>query len=75
MLTPQDARTAATGYVKAIPLCYCKPGEGDFVLENIQNSGFDFTNLDYELDRFIIDSTLGNTQEQYLKFTNHKYNV
>lgn len=75
MLTPQDARTAATGYVKAIPLCYCKPGEGNFILENIQNSSFDFTELDYELDRFIIDSTLGNTQEQYLKFTNHKYNV
>lgn len=75
MLTPQDARTAATGYVKAIPLCYCLPGEGDFILENIQNSGFDFTNLDYELDRFIVDATTGVTQEQYLKFTNHKYNV
>jgi len=75
MTTPQNARTAALGFVKAIPLCYCKPGEGDFILANIKNSKFDFSQLDYEIDRFIIDSTTGNSDLQFLKFTNYRYNV
>lgn len=75
MKTPQNSRTAATGYVKAVPLCYCNPGDGDSVIENIINSGFDFSLLDYEIDRLIIDSTTGNSQAQFLKFTNYNYNV
>ena len=75
MTTPQDNRTAATGYVKAIPLCYCNPGDGDFILENIENSKFDFTQLDYEIDRFIIDSDVLTVGEKYLKFNNHRYNI
>lgn len=75
MVTPQDARTAATGYIKAIPLCYCKPGTADFILANIRNSEFDFSQLDYEIDRFIIDNTTGNSEPQFLKFTNYRYNV
>lgn len=75
MLTPQTTKTAATGYVKAIPLCYCKPGEGDYVLLNIQKSGFDFTSIDYDIDRLIIDSTTESASLQYLKFANSKNNV
>jgi hypothetical protein len=75
MVTPQDNRTAATGFVKAIPLCYCKPGEGTFILENILNSRFDFKQIDFEIDRFIIESDINSVQETYLKFANHKFNV
>lgn len=75
MITPQNSRTAATGFIKAIPLCYCKPGEADYILQNIENSGFDFTQLDYEIDRFIIDSVSGDSADQYLKFPNFKYNI
>jgi len=75
MTTPQDNRTAATGYIKAIPLCYCNPGEGDVILENIENSGFDFTQLDYEIDRFVIDSDINTVSESYLKFNNYRYNI
>ena len=79
MTTPQDNRTAATGFVTAIPLCYCKPGEGDYILANINNfiekTGFDLKQIDYELDRFIIDSDINKVQEQYLKFANYRYNV
>jgi hypothetical protein len=73
--TPQDSRTAATGFVKAIPLCYCKPGEGTYILENITNRDFDFTQLDFEIDRFIIDSDINDVQEKYLKFNNQKFNI
>ena len=75
MLTSPDNRTAASGFIKAVPICYCKPGEADFVLQNIVQSGFDFTDLDYEIDRFIIDATTGSNEEKYLKFPVHKYNV
>lgn len=75
MTTQQSARTAANGYVKAVPLCYCIPGEGHYILENIKNSNFDFKSIDYEIDRFIIDSTTGNSESQYLKFNNYKHNV
>jgi hypothetical protein len=75
MLTPQDARTAATGYVTAVPLCYCRAGQGQEILANILNSGFDFTQIDYEIDRFIIDATSETSEPQFLKFTNYKYNV
>lgn len=75
MITPQDNKTAATGFVKAIPLCYCKPGEADYILQNINKSGFDFTSLDYEIDRFIIDAVAGDSADRYLKLPNFKYNV
>ena len=75
MKTPQNARTPATGFINAIPLCYCKAGEGQTILENVKNSGFDFGLIDYEIDRFLIDSTLGNSEPQFLKFTNYRYNV
>jgi len=75
MTTPQDARTAATGFVKAVPLCYCKPGEGQYILDNIINRNFDFNQLDFEIDRFIIDSDINDVQEKYLKFSDARYNI
>lgn len=75
MITPQDNRTAATGFVKAIPICYCLPGEGNFILENIRNSKFNFNQLDFEIDRFIIDSDVNSVKETYLKFTDYKHNI
>jgi hypothetical protein len=75
MKTSQDRRSAATGFINAIPLCYCKPGEGQYILSNIKNSEFDPGLIDYEIDRFLIDSTLGDSKIQVLKFTNYRYNV
>jgi hypothetical protein len=75
MVTPQDRRTPATGFIKAIPICYCLPGEASYILDNIENAGFDFSVIDYEIDRLIIDSTAGSSESQYLKFRNFKYNV
>jgi hypothetical protein len=75
MTTPQNNRTAATGFIKAVPLCYCKPGEGQFILDNINNRNFDFNQLDFEIDRFIIDSDINDVQEKYLKFSDARYNI
>lgn len=75
MRTPQNPGEPELGYKLAIPLCYCLPGEADNVILNIKNSGFDFKDLNIEIERYNIDSTLGNSNEQYIKFANYQFNV
>lgn len=65
-----------TGFVKAVPLCYAKPGEGDYILSNIKSrfnaeneaERFDFKQLDFEIDRYVIDAIDGYIQDKYLVF-------
>lgn len=75
MRTAQNQGEPELGYKLAIPLCYCLPGEADNVILNIENSGFDFKQLNIEIERYNIDSTLGNSNEQYIPFANYQYNV
>lgn len=56
MRTIQDGAVQPTGFVKAIPICYCLPGKADDIILNIKNSDFDFKLIDYEIDRYIVDS-------------------
>ena len=63
------------GYVLAVPLCFCKIGTADKILLNIKHSDFDFKNIDYTIDRFIIDSVSGYYQDKYLVFRNDKITV
>jgi len=62
-------------YVPAVPLAYCKPGRSEEVLINIQNRDFDLKLIDFTADRYIIDSTEGNSNEQYIVFANYSFNV
>ena len=65
-----------TGFVKAVPLCYAKPGQGDYILSNIKSrfnaeneaDRFDFKQLDFEIDRYVIDAVGGYIQDKYLVF-------
>lgn len=75
MRTPQNVGEPELGYKLAVPLCYCLPGEADNIILNIKNSGFDFKSLNIEIERYNIDSTLGNSNEQYIPFANYQYNV
>lgn len=75
MKTAQKDSIQELGYVFAIPLMYCKPGASEQIKLNIENSGFDFKSLDIVLDRYIIDSTQGNSNEQYILFANYEFNV
>ena len=75
MRTAQEAGQAELGFKLAIPLCYCKPGEADNVILNINNSNFNFKQLDIEIERYNIDSTDGNSNEQYVPFANYQFNV
>ena len=75
MRTSQTTGQAELGFVLAVPLVYCKPGQADSVLLNINNSSFDFKKLNIEIDRYNIDSTKNNSNEQYIKFADFQFNV
>jgi len=68
MRTPQTRSGVEQGFTKAIPLCYCLPGEADYIILNIKNSKFDFTTIDLTIDRAIIDSVTGEYGDKYIAF-------
>jgi hypothetical protein len=68
MRTIQQTTGAPLGFIKAIPICYTKPGEGATVVKKINISGFDFKLIDFEVDRLIITNTIDSTVDKYLKF-------
>lgn len=75
MRTAQAGSVAPPGFTAAIPLCYCKPGRSQDVLLRIQNSKFDFKQFNFDVDRYIIDSTTGNSDESYIVFQNYQFNI
>jgi hypothetical protein len=68
MRSIQDQGTFETGFVKALVLCYAKPGRAASVMARIRASGFDFKNIDFVADRYLIDIIDGEIKEQYLAF-------
>lgn len=75
MRTAQRNSIDELGYVKAIPLCFCKPGTGKEIYTNLKRANITFKDFDFDIDRIIIDSTEGISQNQYLLFHNYSYNV
>ena len=79
MRTQQEIGASSEEYVFALPLAYCKPGTGQFIKNNvvnfINNSNFNFNQIDYTIDRYIVEGTLNSSTEQYILFNNYKYNV
>jgi len=70
MRSVQDDLRQELGYVLAMPICYCNPGTSDIILTNINFSRFDFKNLDFTIDRYIIDAVTGYGSDKYLVFKN-----
>ena len=63
------------GYVLCVPLCFCKVGTGDTIVKNIKFSGFDFSLIDYTVDRFTISAVTGYTSDKYLVFRDDRITV
>lgn len=78
MRTGQNNSVKELGYVTAIPLAYCKPGRSADVLLNVQNAlangEYDLSKIDLDIDRYVLDSSLDNNDEQYILFANYKFN-
>lgn len=75
MRTVQDGSVQELDYVKAVPLCYCKPGTADDIILNIKNREFDFKQIDYVIDRYIIDSVTGYSADKYIAFKNDRTTI
>ena len=75
MRTAQENSIQELGYTLAIPLAYCKPGTAKTVESAIRFSNFNFRQFELDVDRFVIDSTEGNSQEQYIVFHNYEFNI
>ena len=72
MRSIQPGEKQEINYVHALPICYCKEGTADDIILNIKHSGFDFKSIEYTVDRYIIDSVEGYTQDKYLVFRNDR---
>lgn len=75
MRTAQVDSVNELGFVNAIPLVYCKPGTSAIIKNRLDFEKLDFTQFEFDMDRYTIDSTTGNSNEQYILFANYKFNI
>jgi hypothetical protein len=75
MRSSQQNSVNELGYTSSLVLCYCKPGTSQIIQSAIKASGFDFSQFDLDMDRYIIDNTLVSSQPQYLLFANYQFNI
>lgn len=75
MRTAQSDSVNELGFVNAIPLVYCKPGTSQIIKNTIDYYNPNFTQYDFDMDRYIIDGATGNSNEQYILFANYKFNI
>jgi hypothetical protein len=74
MRTPQE-NLSEVNYISAIPLCYCKPGTSKDILLNIKNANIDLTQINFDIDRYIVERSDGVGEEQIILFANYQFNV
>jgi len=75
MRSIQPGTRSELGFVLAVPICFCIPGQGQTIMDNIKNSQFNFKQLDYTIDRYIIDSVTGDSSDKYLVFKNDRNTI
>ena len=68
MRSIQDTAQYELGYTKALVLCYALPGKSAEIIAKIKASGFDFKQINFLADRYIIDVLDGEIQDKYLAF-------
>lgn len=68
MNTVQSDTGAPLGFILAVPLCYALPGKGDTIVKRIKLANFDFKEINFEIDRLVVDDTVGNVGAKYLLF-------
>lgn len=67
------------GFTLAIPLAYCNPNMSYDIMLNLENyqktTNFDFKDLDYYVDRYIIDNVIGYGNDKYLVFKDQEASI
>lgn len=69
MRSIQPGTFVEPGWVKSVVLCYLKPGNSAAVLSRIKSNGFDFKNINFTIDRYLIDVISGEFENKYLAFS------
>ena len=54
MKTEQDGEVGPLGYIKAVPILYCKPGTSAKLKKRIEDLNLKFKNIDFIIDRYTI---------------------
>ena len=57
MKTTQSGDLAPLGYVMAVPICYCKPGQSALVKKRIQDGNYKFKNISFTIDRYAVSKS------------------
>ena len=57
MKTTQSGDLAPLGFVKAVPICYCKPGTSELVKKRIADGGYNFKNISFIIDRYVVSKS------------------
>lgn len=79
-MLPRYMRTAQPGdyrnlnYISVIPLCYTLPGNSSKVISRIRQSGFDFNQFDFDVDRIIVQTSLDQQSAKYLILSKQSIN-
>ena len=57
MKTTQSGDLAPLGFVKAVPICYCKPGKSGLVKKRIEDKKLEFKNIAFTIDRYVVSKS------------------
>lgn len=68
MRTIQVGTGAPLGFVLAIPLCYALPSAGDAIVIQAEIYNFDFSKLNFEIDRLVVEDSLPKETAKYMLF-------
>jgi len=66
MRTAQASSYKPPGYLHILPICYALPGQGNRIVSKIRLSGFDFKQINFEVDRLIVQHLENNMLDKYL---------
>jgi len=65
-MTATQPNNEVIGWVPAVPLIYCAPGQAAEIIAELDRNGFDIKQIDFEVDRYIWDNNMTTqTQSQY----------
>ena len=59
-MTSSQPNGRTLGFIPAVPIVYCNPGEATQILFNIVDSGFDLKLIGFEADRYVWDHNMTN---------------
>ena len=61
MRTTQSLSKAPLGFVKAVPICYCKPGTSGLIKKRITDKNLTFKNIHFIIDRYQVSNSKVST--------------